>query len=101
MRQAVGEAVYDRTDPRLTPVFEESMVPAGTGRLLLMEGKAPPTLAEQGESVLVRFRKQPISAPFRLFVADEGKAGRVLSVEHLLVLHHLLGHPELDTASVS
>ena len=29
--------------------------------------------------------------PFRLFVADEGKAGRVLSVEHLLVLHHLLG----------
>ncbi len=68
---------------------------------MLMEGKAPPTLAEQGESVLVRFRKQPISAPFRLFVTDEGKAGRVLSVEHLLVLHHLLGHPELDTAAAA
>jgi len=68
---------------------------------MLMEGKVPPTLAEQGESVLVRFRKQPISAPFRLFVADEGKAGRVLSVEHLLVLHHLLGHPELDTAAAA
>lgn len=65
---------------------------------MLEEGKAPPTLAGQGESVLVRFRKQPISAPFRLFVADEGKAGRILSVEHLLVLHDLLGHPELDTA---
>ena len=39
--------------------------------------------------------------PFRLFVADEGKAGRVLSVEHLLVLHHLLGHPELDTAAAA
>jgi ATP-dependent DNA helicase RecG len=65
---------------------------------MLEEGKAPPTLAGQGESVLVRFRKQPISAPFRLFVAEEGKVGRILSVEHLLVLHDLLGHPELDTA---
>lgn len=65
---------------------------------MLEEGKAPPTLAEQGESVLVSFRKQPISAPFRLFVADQGKVGRILSVEHLLILHDLLGHPELDTA---
>jgi ATP-dependent DNA helicase RecG len=65
---------------------------------MLEEGKAPPTLEEQGESVLVSFRKQPISAPFRLFVADQGKAGRILSVEHLLILHDLLGHLELDTA---
>lgn len=28
--------VYDRTDPRLTPVFEELTVPEGTGRLILM-----------------------------------------------------------------
>jgi len=63
---------------------------------MLMEGKAPPTLAEQGDSVLVRFRQQFISAPFRLFVADEGKAGRIPSVEQLLVLHDLLTHPELD-----
>jgi len=68
---------------------------------MLMEGKAPPTLAEQGESVLVRFRKQPISAPFRLFVADEGKAGRIPSVEQLLVLHDLLTRPELDTAAAA
>jgi ATP-dependent DNA helicase RecG len=65
---------------------------------MLEEGKAPPTLAEHGESVLVSVRKQPISGPFRLFVADEGQAGRTLSVEHLLILHDLLGHPELDTA---
>lgn len=28
--------VYDSTDPRLTPVFEELTVPEGTGRLILM-----------------------------------------------------------------
>jgi ATP-dependent DNA helicase RecG len=65
---------------------------------MLEEGKAPPNLAEHGESVLVSFRKQPVSGPFRLFVADEGQAGRILSVEHLLILHDLLDHPELDTA---
>ena len=68
---------------------------------MLIEGKAPPTLVEEGESVSVRFRKQPISAPFRLFVADEGKAGRILSVEQLLVLHDLLAHPELNTATAA
>ena len=29
--------VYDRTDPKLTPVFEELRVPEGTGRLILMQ----------------------------------------------------------------
>ena len=29
-------AVHDGTDPKLTPVFEELMVPEGTGRLILM-----------------------------------------------------------------
>ena len=29
-------AVYDSTDPKLTPVFEELRVPEGTGRLVLM-----------------------------------------------------------------
>ena len=31
------KAVYDRTDPKITPVFEELAVPEGTGRLLLMQ----------------------------------------------------------------
>ena len=30
-------AVYDSTDPKLTPVFEEVQVPEGTGRLILMQ----------------------------------------------------------------
>ena len=29
--------VYDQTDPKITPVFEELTVPEGTGRLLLMQ----------------------------------------------------------------
>lgn len=31
------KAVYDSTDPKLTPVFEEISVPDGTGRLLAMQ----------------------------------------------------------------
>ena len=30
------QAVYDGTDPKLTPVFEELRVPEGTGRLIVM-----------------------------------------------------------------
>lgn len=31
------KAVYDQTDPKIMPVFEEMSVPEGTGRLLLMQ----------------------------------------------------------------
>lgn len=31
------KAVYDQTDPKIMPVFEELAVPEGTGRLLLMQ----------------------------------------------------------------
>jgi len=31
------KAVYDSTDPRLVPVFEELLVPEGTGRVLVMQ----------------------------------------------------------------
>ena len=46
------KAVYDRTDPRLTPVFEELMVPEGTGRLPLMQvhGGLPPYTDSQGRA---------------------------------------------------
>ncbi len=30
------QAVYDRTDPKLTPVFEDLHVPEGTGRIVIM-----------------------------------------------------------------
>lgn len=41
------------------------------------------------------------SVPFRLFVAEEADAGRILSVEHLLILQYLLRHPEIDTPTAA
>jgi len=76
----------------------------GVGRMfsaMLMEGKEPPTIEDQGEAVKVTFRAQSMSAPFRLFVAQEGDRGRILSLDHLLILNHLLRHAELETATAA
>jgi hypothetical protein len=68
------KAVYDRTDPRLTPVFEELMVPEGTGRLLLMQvhGGLPPYTDSQGRAK-VRVGKdcQPMTGSLRSRVLVE------------------------------
>jgi ATP-dependent DNA helicase RecG len=76
----------------------------GVGRMfaaMLMEGKEPPSLEDQGEAVKVTFRAQDLSATFRMFVAEEGDRGRNLSVDHLLILNHLTRHVELDTAAAA
>lgn len=67
----------------------------------LIEGKEPPRWIDQGEAVRVTLRRQDISAPFRWFVAEESQAGRVLTVDHLLVVRYLLEHPEIDTATAA
>jgi ATP-dependent DNA helicase RecG len=36
-RNLLMKRVYDATDPKITPVFEDLLVPEGTGRLLLMQ----------------------------------------------------------------
>lgn len=72
----------------------------GIGRIyeaLLIEGKEPPDIEELGETIVVTFRKQDVSAPFRAFVAEESRQGRVLGVDELLVLQFLLRHTELET----
>lgn len=68
---------------------------------LLREGKEPPIISENGESVTVVFFKRELNAAFRLFVADESQAGRDLSVDSLLILQYLLKHAELDTQAVT
>jgi ATP-dependent DNA helicase RecG len=76
----------------------------GVGRMyeaMLIEGKEPPHIVDEGSAVRLVFRRQEISRSFRLFIADEGKAGRVLDVDHLLVLRWLLAHPETDTVSAA
>lgn len=65
---------------------------------LLEEGREPPLISEQGESVRVTFLASAMSPEFRYFVAEEARAGRILSVDHLLILQYLLRHPEMDTA---
>jgi len=76
----------------------------GVGRMfeaMLIEGKAPPRIVDEGEAVKLSFRRQVMSAAFRGFVAEEGKRGHLLEVDHLLVLHHLLEQPEVDTATAA
>lgn len=68
---------------------------------MLIEGKEPPIIQEQGESVEVTFQGGKLSVPFRAFVAEESKRGRGLPVDYLLILQYLLRHPEVDTASAS
>ncbi len=76
----------------------------GIGRMfeaMLIEGKEPPLIVDEESAVRVVFKRQETSAPFRQFIADEGKAGRALDVDHLLVLRYLLGHAEIDTATAA
>jgi ATP-dependent DNA helicase RecG len=76
----------------------------GIGRMfeaLLIEGKEPPLIQDQGEAVRLTFLRREISVPFRTFIAEESKRGRILSVDQLLVLRYLLSHPELDTPTAA
>jgi ATP-dependent DNA helicase RecG len=68
---------------------------------LLIEGKEPPVIIDEGEAVRVIFRASDLSVPFRMFVAKEADRDRILSVEHLLILQHLLRHPEIDTPTAA
>jgi ATP-dependent DNA helicase RecG len=68
---------------------------------LLMEGKEPPSILDEGNAVRVVFRASQLSVPFRMFVAEESDRGRLLSLEHLLIVQHLLRHPEIDTATAA
>ena len=76
----------------------------GIGRIfeaMLIEGKEPPLIQQQGDSVTVTFLRREPSAPFRAFVAEESRQGGLLSVDHLLILQHVLRHPEIDTATAA
>ncbi len=76
----------------------------GIGRMfeaMLIEGKEPPVIVDEDSAVRVVFKRQETAAPFREFIAEEGKAGRALDVDHLLVLRFLLGHAEIDTATAA
>lgn len=70
-------------------------------RALLIEGKEFPAIRETGESIQVSFPKRELMAPFRFFVAEESKRGRDLGVDELLLLRHLLQHPDVDAQTAA
>jgi ATP-dependent DNA helicase RecG len=68
---------------------------------LLIEGKEPPQIIDEGEAVRVIFSASDLAVSFRMFVAQEADRNRLLSVEHLLILQYLLRHSEIETASAA
>jgi ATP-dependent DNA helicase RecG len=66
-------------------------------KYMLLEGKEPPIIEDEGDTVKITFYAGDLSVPFRSFVAEEGKKGFGLTVDNLLILQYLLRHTELDT----
>jgi len=68
------KAVYDQTDPKITPVFEELAVPEGTGRLLLMQiypGMPPYTDTSGRGTIRIGKECQPLTGTLRRKIAVE------------------------------
>lgn len=67
-------AVYDRTDPKITPVFEELSVSEGTGRVLVMqihEGLPPHTDTAGRAKIRIGKDCQPLTGTMRRKIAVE------------------------------
>lgn len=68
------KAVYDQTDPKITPHFENLTIPEGTGRLLLMQiypGLPPHTDTAGRGTVRVGKECQPLTGSLRRKIAVE------------------------------
>jgi len=62
------KAVYDTTDPKLTPIFEEIAVPEGTGRIIIMQvfpGLPPYTDTAGRGKIRVGTDCQPLTGTMR------------------------------------
>ncbi len=86
---------------RLRLVNRSNLGVPRTFRAMLIEGKEPPRIEEQGDAVKVTLLGGALSVPFRAFVAEESQRGLELTVDHLLILQYLLAHPEIDTATAA
>jgi ATP-dependent DNA helicase RecG len=68
------KAVYDQTDPKITPVFEVMTVPEGSGRLLLMQiyPGLPPYTDSAGRGTIRAGKEcQPLTGTLRRKIAVE------------------------------
>ncbi|MCP1714262.1 ATP-dependent DNA helicase RecG [Methanocalculus alkaliphilus] len=66
-------------------------------RYMLIEGKEPPIISEQGDAVTVVLKGGDYSLPIRFFVEEESQRGEGLTVDHLLMLTYLIRNTEIDT----
>lgn len=76
----------------------------GIGRMyraMLLDGKEPPVIRDEGSAVRVVFMAGDFSAPFRGFVEETMRDGFRLSLEHLLVLNYLVRHEEIGLATAA
>jgi ATP-dependent DNA helicase RecG len=86
-------AVYDQTDPKITPFFEEMAVPEGTGRLILMHvhpGLPPHTDSAGRGWVRVGTDCQPLTGSLRRKITIETgesdySAEAVASIDEALI----------------
>jgi ATP-dependent DNA helicase RecG len=65
-------------------------------RAMLQDGKEPPVIRDDGNTVRIVFLGSDYSVPFRAFVESAMRRGLRLSLEHLLVLNYLMRHGEVD-----
>ncbi len=78
------KAVYDLTDPKLTPVFEELFVPEGTGRLLIMQiypGLPPYTDTSGRGKIRIGKDCQPLTGTLRRRIMIETGETDYMAVE--------------------
>ena len=71
------KAVYDQTDPKIMPVFEEFTVPYGTGRVLLMQvypGMPPYTNSSGLGTIRIGKDCQPLTGSLRSKISEIGRA---------------------------
>lgn len=68
---------------------------------LLIEGKEPPRIIENGESVCVAFLHREFSPAFRAFVERSSRNGNPLGVDELIILQYLLNHAEGETNNLA
>ena len=68
---------------------------------MLVEGKEPPLIDEMGNAVVVTLLGGEFSPSFSAFVEREGDEGRALSLDHLIILNHLVKHLEMKTSIAS
>ncbi|MDQ1271087.1 MAG: ATP-dependent helicase RecG, partial [Thermodesulfobacteriota bacterium] len=66
--------MYDQTDPKITPVFEELRVPEGTGRILIMQvypGMPPHTDSAGYGTIRIGKDCKPLTGTLRRKIAVE------------------------------